>query len=225
MARAVGIIAILSVMGAVSAWAQVQSVGSVSFAVPAGWRYQTGRDFGAMVVKENDRFWLIAVYTAMPSSGDTTADFRAAWKRVVLAGPDYNGVPGYEPYNISQTVGYPGKYYDGSSVDNRSYTRLFVLETGKSCIPVAFVSANRQVLDGMEHNARAVVGSVRLAPLRASPIKNTVSIADLVGQWTNGIVNSIDYYNSSGQYQSHSLSVAAHFWRCSCWASQRPTLS
>jgi hypothetical protein len=210
MIRGVLSIAIFLCASAASTSAQVHSVGDVSFAAPDGWTYQQGPDFGAMTMKADTRYWILAVYTAMLSSGDPNADFRAAWKRVVLAGPDYQGIPNYDPYTITLTVGYPGRYYDASGVNNTTYTRLYVLEAGKVCVPVAFVSPNRNVLDGMEHNARAVVGSVRVAPLRASPIKYSINVADLAGHWTSGIVNSIDIYNPAGQYQSNSLTAVRY---------------
>jgi len=75
-------------------------------------------------------------------------------------------------------------------VNQTTYTRLYVLEAGKTCVPVAFISPNRGVLDAMEHNARAVVGSVRVAPLRASPIKYSITVADLAGHWTNGTLTA-----------------------------------
>jgi hypothetical protein len=206
MLRKILALAIFALVGSVSATAQVQTVGDVSFATLNGWQYQQGQDFGAMTVKTDNQFWLIAVYSAMPSSGNANADFKAAWRRVVLNMPG-NSLPGYDPYNLDKTIGYQGKYYDGANSNNTTYTRLYVLEAGKSCIPVAFVSGNRQMLDGMEHNAKAVVGSVRLAPLKATPIKFSISVSDLPGHWTNGIVTSIDYYNSSGQYQTNSLSA------------------
>jgi hypothetical protein len=205
--RPVHLIAILLLSSVPSAPAQVQTVGAVSFAVPDGWTYQQGPDFGAMTRKADNRFWVVAVYTDMPSSGDPNADFRAAWKRVLLAGPDYRGIPSYDPYKLTETVGYPGKYYDGSSINHTTYTRLYVLESGKTFVPVAFISLDRGVLDSMEHNAMAVVGSVRVAPLRASAIKYSINLADLTGHWTNGIVTSTDYYNNSGQYQSNSLTA------------------
>jgi hypothetical protein len=191
----------------VAAFAQVQTVGDVSFAIPAGWTYTAGRDVGAMAQKEGDRFWLIAVYTSTPCSGDPNADFKAAWKRTVLTLPDYKNVNAYDPYKLDNTVGYPGKYTDDSSVNHQSYTRLYMLQAKKSCVPVMFTSANRGVLDGMEHWARAVVGSVRVAPLRASPIKNTITVADLAGFWAGGLMTNINYYNSSGQYQGNSLTA------------------
>lgn len=187
--------------------AQVQTVGDVSFAVPDGWQYQQGPDFGAMTLKTGDRFWLVAVYSAMPSSGDPNADFKTAWKRAVFPLPDYGKMPGYDPYTTSKMVGYSGTYYDASSATNTSYTRLYVLETGKAFIPVSFTSNNRGVLDSMSHNERAITGSVRLAPLKASPIKFSLTVSDLVGYWTAGIVTSIGYYNSSGQYNGSSLTA------------------
>ena len=193
-----------------AAFGQVQSVGDVTFAVPDGWTYKPGAGFGAVALTSGQSFWLVAVYASMPSSGDPNADFRAAWQRVVLAEPGYQGLPGYDPYNLTGSVGYPGKYYDGSSVNQTTYTRLYVLEAGKVCVPVAFIAPNRGVLDGMEHTARAVVGSVRVAPLQASPIKYSINVADLAGHWTGGIVTSIDSYNPAGQYQSNSLTAVRY---------------
>jgi hypothetical protein len=193
MLRMVLSVAILALAGAASAMAQVQTAGDVSFALLDGWQYQQGVDFGVMTVKSDNRFWMVAVYSSMPSTGNADADFKAAWQRVVLSVPGYRGFPNYSTYNLSAT-----------------YTRLYVLEAGKSCVPVAFVSRDRGMLDGMEHNARAVVGSVRVAPLKASPIKFSISVADLPGYWAAGLVTSIDSYNSSGQYQSNSLTAVRY---------------
>jgi hypothetical protein len=190
-----------------SAFAQVQTVGDVSFSMPAGWQYQQEPDFGAMTLKSDNRFWLAAVYSAMPSSGDPNADFKIAWKRVVFPLPDYGKMPGFDPYNTSQMIGYSGKYYDASSATNTSYTRLYVLETGTVFVPVSFTSNNRGVLDGMSHNERAIAGSVRVAPRKASPIRFSITVPDLAGYWTGGIVTSTAFYNNSGQYQSNSLTA------------------
>ena len=168
-----------------SASAQVQTVGDVSFSVPTGWQYQQGPDFGAMTLKTDNRFWLVAVYSAMQSSGDPNADFKTAWQRVVFPLPDYHKMPGYDPYNTSKMIGYSGKYYDASSATNTSYTRLYVLETGKVFVPVSFTSTNRNVLDSMSHNERAITGSVRVAPRKASPIRFSITVSDLAGYWTD----------------------------------------
>ncbi|HXC96798.1 MAG TPA: hypothetical protein VNU92_13945 [Edaphobacter sp.] len=207
MLRALCLTATSVFWGLASTSAQVQNVGDVSFSVPSGWQYQQGADVGAMILKTDNRFWLAAVYSATPSSGDPNADFKVAWKRVVFPLPNYGKMPGYDPYSTSKMIGYSGKYYDASSATNTSYTRLYVLETGKVFIPVSFTSNNRNVLDSMSHNERAITGSVRVAPRKASPIRFSVTVSDLAGYWIGGIVTSTDYYNNAGQYQSNSLTA------------------
>jgi hypothetical protein len=177
----------------------IQSVGDVSFAVPDGWTYTTGPDFGAMVYKQDTRFWLVSVYTSMPSSGDPDADFKAAWRRVVLSAGFQ--VPGYSPYDISNPLGYRGKYYDNSNANSTAYARLYTLQTGKNCVPVVFISGNRQMLDGMGHMEKAIVSSVRQAPAKATPIQLNVKVADFAGEWVEGLAFSTTYYSrSTGQY-------------------------
>ena len=187
--------------------AQVQTMGDISFAVPDGWKYQQGRDFGGMALTQGKNFWVMAVYTPMPSSGDASTDLKTAWKRIVLAGPDYQGFPPLPYYDIGHTVGYPGKRADDSSVNRSTYTRLYVLEAGKTFIPVAAVSNDGMVLNSLEYLANAVLGSVRLAPLKAAPIRTNLTVADMAGDWQSGVANSISFYNSStGAYQSTSNS-------------------
>lgn len=186
------------------AWAQnggVQTAGDVSFAVPDGWTYTAGPDFGAMVYKEGARFWLVSVYASMPSGGDPDADFKAAWRRVVLSMAGFQGIPGYKPYDVYQPLGYGGKYYDDSNADHTAYARLYALETGKSCVPVVFISGNRQMLDGMGHMEKAIISSVRQSPARATAIQMNIKTADLAGEWTEGLAFSKSFYNrSTGQY-------------------------
>lgn len=188
---------------AAPALAQVQTLGEVSFAVPEGWKYQQkpGADFAAMALQEGGNYWVMAVYTPMPSSGDATADLKAAWQRIVLAGGDYRGFPALPYYDIAHTVGYPGKRADDSSNNRATYTRLYVLEAGKMFIPAVAVSNDGQVLNAKEHIANAFIGSIRLAPLKASPIKTNLALADLAGDWKSGMANSMAYYSTStGQY-------------------------
>ena len=189
---------------AVTASAQVQRVGDVSFAVPEGWTYQAAADGGLVFLKSGKDYWVMAVYTPMPSSGDAEMDLKAAWRRIVLAGKDYQGMPALPYYEIRHSAGYPGRRAEGASVSRATLTRLYVLEAGRSFIPVSAVSANRQVLDAMEHVATAFIGSVRLAPLQAQPIKTTVSVADLAGHWRHGAASSYDFYNrQTGRYESN----------------------
>ncbi|MBZ5532516.1 MAG: hypothetical protein LAO20_13880 [Acidobacteriia bacterium] len=197
----------------IPAFAQVQTVGDVSFAVPAGWTYTTGPDFGAMVYKEDNRFWLVSVYTSMPSSGNPDQDFKAAWQRVVLAIAGFRGVPGYNPYSISKPLGYAGKYYDDSNTSGTAYARLYALQTGKSCVPVVFISGNRQMLDGMGHMEAAILGSVRAAPAKATPIQLSAKVGDLTGEWHEGLAFSQNYYSrSTGQYVTSTQTFYSAVW-------------
>jgi len=181
--------------------AQVQTIGDVSFAVPNGYTYMAGSNYGSMVLKGEKTFWLMGVYAPMPSSGDAITDLKAAWQSIVLANPDYQGWPPLPYFDINHTVGYPGKRADGMSVKRNSYTRLYVLEVGKSFIPVVTASTDGIVLNTQEYAANAMIGSIRLAPLKASPIKVNITVADLAGDWKSGMANSTSYYNSSsGQF-------------------------
>lgn len=182
--------------------AQVQSVGDVSFAVPGGWKYQQGSDFGAMVLTEGQNFWLMAVYTSMPSGGDIVADLQAGWTRIILAGPDYQGMPASH-YQISHSLGYSGEYGDDTSLSRLTYTRMYVLKARDRFIPVVTVSRDGVTLNSMQHVALDLISTVRLAPLQAQPIRTTISVADLVGHWTHGAASSYDFYNQqTGRYES-----------------------
>jgi hypothetical protein len=184
-----------------TAGAQVQSIGDVSFAVPDGWTYKPGAGFGSMVLASGQSFWLMGVFNPMPSSGDSSTDLKTAWTAIVLSGKDYQGYPPLPYYAISHSVGYPGVRADGSNLSRTSYTRLYVLEAGKSFIPVMAMSREGMMLNSMEHVADFLIGSVRLAPLKAQPIKTTINVADLAGHWIHGMASSQTYYDQqSGRY-------------------------
>jgi hypothetical protein len=203
-------LAVLTFVFAAPAFAQVQTVGDLSFAVPEGWSYQGSTDGGVMLLKQGTNFWIITVHAPRPTGGDQNADFKSAWKAVVSSVPQFSkSLPGYDPYSLSnKMLGYPGKYYEGDSDNGQMHIRLYTLETGKSVIPVMVLSPNRQVLDALNHIVEAVVSSVRLAPLKASPIRNTITLADLVGEWHAGSAFSKTYYDRySGAYAGSSTTA------------------
>ena len=81
------------------------------------------------------------------------------------------------------------------------------LKPARVFIPVIAVSNDGMVLNTQEYIANALLGSVRLAPLKAVPIKTNITLADLAGDWQSGMANSISFYNSStGQYAGTSNS-------------------
>lgn len=192
---------VLVFLSVATATAQVQSVGDVSFAVPTGWTYKPSAGFGAVVLNSGKNYWLMGVYGSMPTSGNATTDFNTAWTRIFLGGKEYQGTP-LLPYNtISHSVGYPGLWASNSSVNRATYARLYVLEAGKSFIPVAVVSQDGMILNAMENVAYDLIGSVRLSPLKAQPLKTTITMADLAGHWIHGMATGASYYNQqTGQY-------------------------
>ncbi|HEX7286162.1 MAG TPA: hypothetical protein VF532_08260 [Candidatus Angelobacter sp.] len=187
----------------------VQTLGELSFAVPEGWTYSSSADGALLAHKEGASYWMIAVFLPMPASGNPTADFKAAWRRVVLKNPGFQDYPYSLPYDITQTVGYSGKFDGTSSADNKATVTLYTLETGKSAVPVECFSANGPMLEGMNHMIRAVLGSVRVAPLKAVPIQQTFKVSDLAGSWATGNASSLHFYNSSGQYTGSSLTAGS----------------
>ncbi len=188
---------LLIIVIAAPAFAQVQTVGDVSFAVPEGWAYQGSTDGGLMMLKQGTNFWIVSVHAPRPTTGNPNVDFKTAWQSVVSTVPDFQrSLPGYDPYNTGKMLlGYPGKYYDANSDSGKMYARLYTLETGKMVVPVMVLTVNRQVLDALNHIVEAVVSSVRLAPLKASPIRNTISMADLVGEWHAGMTSARMFYD------------------------------
>lgn len=199
-------------IGAHAQTGRVQTIGDVSFAVPDGWAYQAAPDFGGMAYKEGTSFWFFAVYVPMPASGDPVADFQAAWKRIVLNTGKYKNYPGwgtYSTYEMPKTAGYSGRFNDDASVDKTQYARVYVLETGKSFIPVLSLSASREMMDSLNYMELAVIGSVRQAPLKASPVKQTITAADLAGLWVYGVGALRSYYNGAGQFTGNSVTAGS----------------
>jgi hypothetical protein len=186
----------------------VQGFGDVTFAVPDGWTYAAGQGGGGMMsLKDGQRFAVMAVWPPMVSSGNADTDLLTAWNTIVIAGGGYRGAPAKPYYQISHTVGYPGKRADDSSVNRANYTRLYVLETGRMFIPVQCVATDGVALNAVEYITNAMLGSVRLAPLKASPIKTNITVPDMVGHWTSGAGTQLNFYSSStGAYQSSSTS-------------------
>ena len=193
-----------------SAAAQVQNLGDISFSVPDGWQYapNAGAGFGMMTMKQGNNFWAMSVFTPWPSSGNANTDLNTAWQKIVLAGGAYSGYPLQPYYDVVHTVGYPGKRADASSLNRATYTRLYVLEAEKSFVPVVVMSNDGQVLNSQEYVANALLGSIRVAPLKASPVKTNLALADLAGDWTSGTASSLSYFNNTtGQFAGSSNSA------------------
>jgi hypothetical protein len=63
------------------------------------------------------------------------------------------------------------------------------------------------MMDSMLYMELAVIGSVRQAPQKASPIKQTITPADLAGLWVYGLGSIRSYYNGAGQFTGNSVTA------------------
>lgn len=189
---------------AVSADAQVQSFGELSFAVPDGWEYEgvkpfAGGDAALLATSQGGEVIPLAVFRPLRSTGNPDNDFRAAWAK------DVRTMQTPEPiYEYKSLAGYQGRYGSTSAPDGSRYLLLYVLEAGESVIPVLVITPNRQSFNSLEPVISLFVEGVRQLPLKAQPPKTSVTIADLVGDWRGGGDSSLNYVTASGAYAGSS---------------------
>jgi hypothetical protein len=196
------------------ALADVKTIGPLSFAVPDGWKYETSApDRADMVWQNSNGAYLIILLTApQPSSGDADRDFAIAWRTLVETDSRMS-LPS-PIYDVRGSVGYAAKWSGGAVANRTREAMLYVLRTGGGTfVPVVVVGPNRAVLDALFETVRMVIGSVRIAPLRAAPIKTTIGVADLVGDWKTGGASVVSYVNgSTGAYAGTSVTFAGDYY-------------
>ena len=194
--------------------ADVKMIGSLSFAVPDGWQYETSApDRGDMVWKNSNGAYLIILLTApQPSSGNADRDFALAWRALVETDARLS-LPS-PIYDVRGSVGYAGKWSGGAVANRTKEAALYVLQPGRGTfVPVVVVGPNRAVLDALGETVRMVIGSVRIAPLRAAPIKTRIEVADMVGDWKTGNASVVSYVNgSTGNYAGTSVTFAGDYY-------------
>jgi len=196
------------------AMADVKTIGSLSFAVPDGWQYETSApDRGDMVWKNSTGAYLIILLTApQPSSGNADRDFALAWRALVETDARLS-LPS-PIYDVRGSVGYAGKWSGGAVANRTREAALYVLQPGRGTfVPVVVVGPNRAVLDALGETVRMVIGSVRIAPLRAAPIKTRIEVADMVGDWKTGNASVVSYVSgSTGNYAGTSVTFAGDYY-------------
>jgi hypothetical protein len=197
-----------------AASAQVQKLDNVSFAVPSGWTYEhkPGEDHAYMAWENaNGAYCVIFITKPVSTSGNVETDFAAIWRRNVEH--NLQATLPTPLYDIRGMVGYPGKY-SGSEIENRTkYVFLYVLETGRTFVPVQVIAPNRMVHDALQETIRTVLGSIRVAPLVATPFKTTITIPDLVGDWKYGDASVVSYVSSAtGNYAGTSTTFTGEFY-------------
>ena len=152
-------------------------------------------DRAEMVWQNSNGAYLIILLTApQPSSGAADRDFAIAWRTLVENDPR---LPLPSPiYDVRGSVGYAAKWSGGAVANRTREVALYILRPSVATfVPVVVVGPNRAVLDALYETVRMVTGSVRIAPLRAAPIKTTIGVADFVGDWKTGGASVVSYVN------------------------------
>jgi hypothetical protein len=177
--------------------AEVRTFGALSFAVPPGWRYQAPSGDGPATVGAGtaDDASVIAVFRPGRPSGDADSDFRTAWLQVV------GGTPPEPVYDYGTPVGYSGKW---GGFAETPYARLYLLEAGSEAVPVLVRTRDRATFDQQSATISEFVEGIRHAPLRAGPLKTTIALADLAGEWHTGGESSVNYVTVTGAYAGSS---------------------
>ena len=181
--------------------ADVKTIGPLSFAVPDGWKDETSApDRAEMVWQNSNGAYLIILLTApQPSSGAADRDFAIAWRTLVESDPRLS-LPS-PIYDVRGSVGYAAKWSGGAVANRTREIALYILQPSVATfVPVVVVGPNRAVLDALYETVRMVIGSVRIAPLRAAPIKTTIGVADLVGDWKTGGASVVSYVNGMDRH-------------------------
>jgi hypothetical protein len=213
-ARTAGMVLLATTLLPRLAIADVKTIGPLSFAVPDGWQYETSAPDRADMVwrNRNGAYLIILLTTPQPSSGNADRDFAVAWRTLVETDPRL-ALPS-PIYDVRGSVGYAAKWSGGAVAKRTKEAVLYVLQPGGATfVPVVVVGPNRAVLDALDEMVRMVIGSVRIAPLRAAPIKTMITVADMVGDWKTGNASVVSYVNgSTGAYTGTSVTFAGDYY-------------
>jgi hypothetical protein len=107
-------------------------------------------------------------------------------------------------YEHKSLAGYQGRYGSTNTDDNSHYVHLYALEAGENVIPVLVVTPDRQSFNSLEPIFSLFVEGVRQLPQKAQPLKTSITISDLVGEWRSSGDSSLNYVTSSGAYAGSS---------------------
>jgi len=191
---------LLILSNAAGALAQVATLGEVSFSPPAGFRYQKpAATDGAANMTDSGPGWYygIVVLPAFRSAGDFDRDFAAVWQR------DLAGMYGREPsiddrYDYRE-AGYPGRFGSGSS-DRSGVVTLYVLHAHSMAIPVAVLATTVGVRNDHSVALELFLDGIRVSPDPPQPLKRTVQMTDLAGEWHEGGDSSVNWVDAFGNY-------------------------
>jgi hypothetical protein len=136
---------VLFCLSPLTASAQMQSLGDLSFVVPAGWIYSQQPGFNVATVSRSDGrdYCIVLITEPFQMTHNVNTDFAITWKEIVTSSLR-DPLPGGSLLEHSSSSGYSGKLNGGPSParGQSRWVSLFLLEAGTKVIPVVVASSN-----------------------------------------------------------------------------------
>ena len=196
-----GTFALLLVLSnAAEVLAQMPTLGELSFSPPPGFRYENPAPTDSAVsMTESGPGWYygIVLISAFPSAGDIDRDFSTVWQRHLAK--TYGREPSIDDRYDYREAGYPGRFGGGSS-DRSGVVTLYVLSAHGMVIPVAVFATTAAVRSDHSVVLELFLDGIRISPDRPEPVKRTVQLADLAGEWHEGGDSSVNWVDAFGNY-------------------------
>src|SRR5262245_231278 len=168
-----------------TASAQMQSLGDLSFVVPAGWIYSQQPGFNVATVSRSDGrdYCIMLITEPFQSTHNASTDFAITWKEIVTSGL-HDPLPGGRLLEHNSSSGYSGKLNGGTS-PGRGQSRwvsLFLLEAGIKVIPVVVVASSNEIYLHLNDPVVKFLDSIRLSSSASFVGNNHVEPQVEVGQ-------------------------------------------
>jgi hypothetical protein len=176
--------------------APAQTVGSVAFLPPEGWKYEQGDHVAAMTTVQGD--CQIRIYQTVQAGQDVASDFRSIWTAVtgtlVRMPPAPPGPRRFILRNGRQGVSGSGTIRmpnDGTAV----VTVSLLDDAGGTRVPVLVAATSRAALEARLLAVRGVYESIAVVPRAAHrvggpppsrPPGQSLTVRDLAGEWRQG---------------------------------------
>jgi len=163
----------------------MQSLGDLSFVVPAGWVYSQQPGFNVATVSRSDGrdYCLMLITEPFQSTNNANTDFAITWKEIVTSGL-HDPLPGGRLLEHNSSSGYSGKLNGGTSLGRGQsrWVSLFLLEAGTRGIPVVVVASSNEIYLHLYGPLVKFLDSIRLGSSASFVGNNHVEPQVEVGQ-------------------------------------------
>jgi serine/threonine protein kinase len=182
---------------------KLQTIGEVSFVPPYGWT--SSRDPGGgsirLSIGSGSRYAELNVYNTFLSHGNIVTDFRDIWE--TLGAPRFR-TPPPNIRDYKTVAGYSGQT-GCRPVEEVGQVCLFVLRFNGKVIPIVEVLASVPDTAKYGVDMHLFLEGIRVPPQLATPLKNTITFQEMVGEWLHQVDGSVDPYDPSAKYAAESF--------------------